>query len=275
MPALTRRRYQERDDCWHVYYGDVQVGTIAARAGVPLDVDQWGWQCGFYPASHHGRLAEGTAEDFVKARSDFETAWREYLPQCTENDFEGYRRQRAWTAWKYAMFDTGLPLPTQSGRRPVKVFLRRGYRYARPFGTRLRRPPDRSSARMRYVSDRPFATPEGAARANCSRSCSRKISTSANTPTPGDQWVLAARTARSPTVPQLTPVGRTAVRMPTPSCRRLQAGRGKPLIYPGCGFELAYLFEQPVLHRTWRELGGLRLEAGLFGCNSIFKCAGN
>jgi hypothetical protein len=55
MPALTRRRYLERHDCWHVYYGDVHVGTIARRAGVPVDVDQWGWNCGFYPPSHQGR----------------------------------------------------------------------------------------------------------------------------------------------------------------------------------------------------------------------------
>jgi hypothetical protein len=47
MPALTRRRYPERPDRWHVYYGDVHVGTIAIRAGVPVDVDQWGWDCGF------------------------------------------------------------------------------------------------------------------------------------------------------------------------------------------------------------------------------------
>jgi hypothetical protein len=29
MPALTRRRYHERPDCWHVYYGDVRVGAAA------------------------------------------------------------------------------------------------------------------------------------------------------------------------------------------------------------------------------------------------------
>jgi hypothetical protein len=30
MPELTRRRNLEaREDCWHVYYGDVHVGTIA------------------------------------------------------------------------------------------------------------------------------------------------------------------------------------------------------------------------------------------------------
>ena len=34
MPELTRRHYPERQDCWHVYYGDVQVGTIAIRTGV-------------------------------------------------------------------------------------------------------------------------------------------------------------------------------------------------------------------------------------------------
>jgi hypothetical protein len=106
----------------NIYYGDVRVGTIAARAGVPVDVDQWSWQCGFYPPSHHGRLGEGTAETFKQARADFETAWREYLPQCTETDFLEYRHQRAWTDWKYAMHDAGLPLPTQSSTTRSRCF---------------------------------------------------------------------------------------------------------------------------------------------------------
>jgi hypothetical protein len=122
MPELTRRRYAERPDCWHVYYGDVIVGTIAIRAGVPVDVDQWEWQCGFYPPSHHGRHTEGTAESLEQARADFEAAWKEYLPRCTENDFEEYRRQRAWTAWKYAMHQASLPLPTQSTNRRSRCF---------------------------------------------------------------------------------------------------------------------------------------------------------
>jgi hypothetical protein len=34
MPALTRRRSPDApDECWHVYYGDVRVGTIAIRTG--------------------------------------------------------------------------------------------------------------------------------------------------------------------------------------------------------------------------------------------------
>jgi hypothetical protein len=35
---LTRRRYPEtRDECWHVYYGDVHAGTLAIRSGNPHD----------------------------------------------------------------------------------------------------------------------------------------------------------------------------------------------------------------------------------------------
>jgi hypothetical protein len=37
MPMLTRRRYPERPDYWHIYYGDVCVGTIAKRVGNPFD----------------------------------------------------------------------------------------------------------------------------------------------------------------------------------------------------------------------------------------------
>jgi hypothetical protein len=52
MPALTRRHHPDRPDCWHVFYDDVHVGTIAIRAGIPHDEDPWGWSCGFYPGSH-------------------------------------------------------------------------------------------------------------------------------------------------------------------------------------------------------------------------------
>jgi len=39
------------------------------------------------------------------SRAAFEAAWRDYLPNCTDADFTEYRRQRDWTAWKYAMWD--------------------------------------------------------------------------------------------------------------------------------------------------------------------------
>ena len=81
MPSLTRRRSKDAHaESWQIFYGDVQVGTIGIRAGVPVDVDQWGWSCGFYPRSHRLEHHDGTAETFEQARADFEAAWRDYLP---------------------------------------------------------------------------------------------------------------------------------------------------------------------------------------------------
>jgi hypothetical protein len=111
MPALTRRRSKDSQvESWQIFYADVQVGSIGIRAGVPVDVDQWGWSCGFQPL----RRVDGIAASFEIAKSEFEAAWRDYLPKCTDAHFDGYRRQRAWTSWKYAMLDAGLRLPTQS-----------------------------------------------------------------------------------------------------------------------------------------------------------------
>ena len=61
MRVLTRRRYHEHPDCWHVYCGDVHVGTIARRVGQPNAVEGWQWHCGFYPGSNPGEQCGGTA----------------------------------------------------------------------------------------------------------------------------------------------------------------------------------------------------------------------
>jgi hypothetical protein len=89
------------------------VGTIGTRAGVPVDVDQWGWGCGFYPESEPGEHSNGSAPTFDEARADFEAAWRHFLPRRTEADFQKWRDHQTFTAWKYRMHDEGLPLPTQ------------------------------------------------------------------------------------------------------------------------------------------------------------------
>ena len=78
MPELTRRRYRERQDCWHIYYGDVHVGTIARRVGIPPSGRAWGWICGFYPGSEPGEFRDGTAATFDQARADFEVAWSDF-----------------------------------------------------------------------------------------------------------------------------------------------------------------------------------------------------
>jgi hypothetical protein len=114
MPALTRRRYPECQDCWHVFYEDVHVGTIARRSGNPHDTEPWEWRCGFYPGSHLGECTGGTAETFDEARSAFEAAWRVFLSKRTEVDFQAWRDQRDWTARKYAMWERGERLPSQT-----------------------------------------------------------------------------------------------------------------------------------------------------------------
>jgi len=96
-----------------VFYGDVQVGTIGMRSGIPICVDQWNWTCGFYPASERGQLERGIAADFITARAAFEAAWQNLLPTLTESDFQEYRLERALRASKYAMWDAGCRLPTQ------------------------------------------------------------------------------------------------------------------------------------------------------------------
>jgi len=110
---LTRCRYPERPDCWHVYFGDVHVGAITRRSGVPFDADQWGWICGFYPGSEPGEHLSGTAAIFEQARADFEPAWQRFSAKRTEADYRAWRDSRDWHARKYKMWAAGELLPSQ------------------------------------------------------------------------------------------------------------------------------------------------------------------
>jgi hypothetical protein len=77
---------------WHVYFGDVRVGAIGERAGVPVNREQWQWSCGFYPGLHPGKHLDGTAATFEEARVGFELAWRE--PNIPDGAFEEWRHDR-------------------------------------------------------------------------------------------------------------------------------------------------------------------------------------
>jgi hypothetical protein len=99
VPKLTRRRSTDaREECWHVYYGDVLAGRIAIGSGNPHDEAPWEWPCGFYPGSHPGEHQDGTAASFDEARSDFEAAWKDFLAKRTEADVRAWRGQQDWTA---------------------------------------------------------------------------------------------------------------------------------------------------------------------------------
>jgi hypothetical protein len=75
MPELTRRRSEDhRQECWHIYYGDIHTGTITERVN-PHHTEPWEWRCGFYPGSRPREHQSGTADSFGEACADFEQAW--------------------------------------------------------------------------------------------------------------------------------------------------------------------------------------------------------
>jgi hypothetical protein len=69
---LTRRRdLSTAQEGWAIFFGDVRVGSIGLRAGVPSHAPQWSWSCGFYPGTDPGERASGIAETFEEARRAF------------------------------------------------------------------------------------------------------------------------------------------------------------------------------------------------------------
>jgi hypothetical protein len=109
-----------------MYYGDVRVGVIALRVGIPHDEDPWGWSCGFYPGSHPGECTNGSAATFEQARSDFAEAWRLFLVNRTEVDFkDGARRGTGRREnMRCGMLASGLPPNEWEPRKPCSTFMK-------------------------------------------------------------------------------------------------------------------------------------------------------
>ncbi|MGY8706169.1 hypothetical protein RAD16_10575 [Bradyrhizobium sp. 18BD] len=115
MTALTRRRANDPHlETWHVYFGDVRIGTISKCAGVPNHSDQWTWSIGFYPGTEPGMQRGASAATFEDARAAFDSAWQQLEARLTEDNFESWRRDRDFQAWKRRMWDTGCRLPPQN-----------------------------------------------------------------------------------------------------------------------------------------------------------------
>lgn len=113
---LTRR--QSGSETWQVYYGDVRVGFIGKRSGVPVDADQWGWSAGI----KSGELETGTAETFEAARRGFQEAWERLRPTVTPKMLDEWRRYTAFHAWMQKMKSSGLRLPTQNETGRARCF---------------------------------------------------------------------------------------------------------------------------------------------------------
>jgi len=81
---------------------------------VPVNADQWSWCRGFHPGVETQDHSDGTARTLDAACAAFRKAWRQLLPTLTEVNFQAWRDQRDWTAWRYTMHARGCRLPTQS-----------------------------------------------------------------------------------------------------------------------------------------------------------------
>jgi hypothetical protein len=114
MAELTRRADKDHKQSWSVYYGDVRVGHIGIRAGVPNNADQWSWSCGFNPGCDRGEQKHGTGKTFEDARAGFQAAWDILRPKKTEAHFELWRHERDMTAWKYRMWKEKCSMPSQT-----------------------------------------------------------------------------------------------------------------------------------------------------------------
>ncbi len=141
MPEMIRRRvHSSPHECWHIYYGDIHVGTIAERTGLPNAVDRWSWSCGFYPLTHRGLKITGMSANLFRAWAAFDDAWDEYLPLCNERVFTEHRRKRVWTAWKQRMWNAGCRDANPERGWPLNLLLRRRDRHYRQRKARLCRP---------------------------------------------------------------------------------------------------------------------------------------
>jgi hypothetical protein len=114
-PVLTRRPNNDpHRESWSIYYDDVRVGTIGKRAGVPVEVDQWGWSLGFYPGLEPGQRRSGSAATFDQARAGFEAAWASLLPEIPAGAFDECHRDREHRAEIQAIRARGEKLPSET-----------------------------------------------------------------------------------------------------------------------------------------------------------------
>jgi hypothetical protein len=152
-PALTRRRDRSslHHEAWHVYYGDVRVGSISKQVGT-LGTEGWRWACGFYPGMEPPHQ-EGIVGTFELARSAFEQAWKCILPTLTEAQFQEWRRDRDFHVAIRAKPDRGEKLSTEiatsmmrcvcgvmfDSHQPEESYEHRGHIYAAQAGAHRRR----------------------------------------------------------------------------------------------------------------------------------------
>jgi hypothetical protein len=70
------------------------ISKPKTNAGTSITATSESARCGFYPGCHPRERTHGTAATFDQARADFEEAWRVFLSNRTEADFQEWRAYR-------------------------------------------------------------------------------------------------------------------------------------------------------------------------------------
>jgi len=108
-----------------LFFDDVGVGTISVRSGNPIDTDPWEWHCGFYSGSLPGKCTTGTAPTFEAACAEFESAWRVFLANRTEADFQAWRKSTGAHGMEIRHVGCRLPVAETAPGRAIALLLRR------------------------------------------------------------------------------------------------------------------------------------------------------
>jgi hypothetical protein len=125
MPTLTRRRSEHRQQCWHIYYGDIHVGRLPSASAIRMTPIRGNGTAVSIRALIRASISL-TAATFEEARADFERAWLVFLSKRTDADFQKWRDERDWTERKYALWDAGKRLepPSYGPGKPCSRFMK-------------------------------------------------------------------------------------------------------------------------------------------------------
>lgn len=107
MPELTRRRDPDLPDTWRILADGVGIGSIGRRHR-HFKSPSWIWSIRLAAISR-----AGAPHTFEAARGDFETGWKAVSPTRIAADLAAARIEKAFTLWKYTMWDRGMKMPTQ------------------------------------------------------------------------------------------------------------------------------------------------------------------
>ena len=196
MTDLTRRRSDnDQHETWHIYFGDVRIGTIGIRAGVPISADQWPGILGFIQAWSPARSARARLQHSTKPAphsSGHGSRWSRRFAR-TILKFGGATAISTHGSAACKLRGVGCRRKTPTAGRGASAASRSRLR------TRCTSTPFTGRRMNKHVEKRPFAEPEAAARKLSSVSSSRASQASGKT----RQWAENNPGSRPEALPSL------------------------------------------------------------------------